>query len=273
MTARLEMWYANLRYPFASIIDAVPREAAPAQAETLCGSLPHCVHLVVHQCQTQLRHLVPRFVAARTSHQGWDDLHGALAHPPLCAGCQIGERWQQLQDLGLAEDRNEHRPRSFVACMRVVRMMRRQGHQIVVNIVMMAGDMIIKCNLSSYNIEYSAVAPMPLVYRVINSSKPRGVAARNKGIKWIVQNGDINGVMYFADDDIDCTIAVLEYLCWMVTFVICPQYDGCGIFWLLSLLRKRLGTTVDHLLYPGDGTCFLFLFSYSKNKHINKQKT
>ena len=79
--------------------------------------------------------------------------------------------------------------------------------------------------------------------------------------------------VYFADDDIDCTIVVLEYLCWMVTFVICPQYDGCGIFWLLSLLRKRLGTMVDHLLYPGDGTCFLFLFSYSKNKHINKQKT
>ena len=42
---------------------------------------------------------------------------------------------------------------------------------------------------------------MPLIYRVNNASKPRGVAARNKGIRWIVENADINGIMYFADDD------------------------------------------------------------------------
>ena len=42
---------------------------------------------------------------------------------------------------------------------------------------------------------------MPLVYKMKQASKPRGVAARNKGIKWIVENADDDGVMYFADDD------------------------------------------------------------------------
>ena len=44
-------------------------------------------------------------------------------------------------------------------------------------------------------------APMPPVYKMKHASKPRGVAARNKGIKWIVENADDDGVMYFADDD------------------------------------------------------------------------
>ena len=42
---------------------------------------------------------------------------------------------------------------------------------------------------------------MPPVYKIKHGSKPRGVAARNKGIKWIVENADDDGVMYFADDD------------------------------------------------------------------------
>ena len=31
--------------------------------------------------------------------------------------------------------------------------------------------------------------------------KPRGVAGRNAGVKWILENISGNGVMYFADDD------------------------------------------------------------------------
>lgn len=32
-------------------------------------------------------------------------------------------------------------------------------------------------------------------------SKARGVANRNKALEWILQNGNENGVFYFADDD------------------------------------------------------------------------
>ena len=29
----------------------------------------------------------------------------------------------------------------------------------------------------------------------------KGVSNRNKGLEWVIQNGDENGVFYFADDD------------------------------------------------------------------------
>ena len=45
------------------------------------------------------------------------------------------------------------------------------------------------------------LAPMPKKYRLSKGPKPRGVAARNAAIKWIVDNAEAAGVMYFADDD------------------------------------------------------------------------
>ena len=46
-------------------------------------------------------------------------------------------------------------------------------------------------------------AEMPKQYREQKGSKPRGVAGRNAGLKWIIDNtnSDDEGVIYFADDD------------------------------------------------------------------------
>lgn len=43
-------------------------------------------------------------------------------------------------------------------------------------------------------------APMPERYKKIRGAKPKGVANRNRGLKWIRQNA-VEGVVYFADDD------------------------------------------------------------------------
>ena len=48
----------------------------------------------------------------------------------------------------------------------------------------------------SYNL-----APMPVEFRLSKGPKPRGVAGRNAGMKWIMENVAGDGVMYFADDD------------------------------------------------------------------------
>ena len=45
------------------------------------------------------------------------------------------------------------------------------------------------------------LAPMPMKYRLSKGPKPRGVAARNAAMRWIVDNAEAAGVMYFADDD------------------------------------------------------------------------
>lgn len=43
---------------------------------------------------------------------------------------------------------------------------------------------------------------MPEIYkRKKRGPKPRGVSNRNKGMEWVRQHGDSNGVFYFADDD------------------------------------------------------------------------
>ena len=44
-------------------------------------------------------------------------------------------------------------------------------------------------------------AEMPKKYRKQKGPKPRGVAGRNEAIRWIVENVEGDGVMYFADDD------------------------------------------------------------------------
>ena len=49
-----------------------------------------------------------------------------------------------------------------------------------------------KCNFVS--------AEMPAKYRNQKGAKPRGVANRNLGLKWVLENND-EGVVYFADDD------------------------------------------------------------------------
>lgn len=41
---------------------------------------------------------------------------------------------------------------------------------------------------------------MPEKFKKIRGAKPKGVANRNLGLKWIRQNA-IDGVVYFADDD------------------------------------------------------------------------
>ena len=41
---------------------------------------------------------------------------------------------------------------------------------------------------------------MPARFRNQTGSKPRGVAGRNAGISWVVNNTS-QGVVYFADDD------------------------------------------------------------------------
>ena len=51
------------------------------------------------------------------------------------------------------------------------------------------------------NITEIIAAEMPKKYRKQKGPKPRGVAGRNEAIKWIVENVEGDGVMYFADDD------------------------------------------------------------------------
>ena len=43
-------------------------------------------------------------------------------------------------------------------------------------------------------------APMPGRFRNLTGSKPRGVAGRNAGVSWVLNNTN-QGVLYFADDD------------------------------------------------------------------------
>ncbi|VVC27047.1 Hypothetical protein CINCED_3A007749 [Cinara cedri] len=55
--------------------------------------------------------------------------------------------------------------------------------------------------LSSFGIRYShLIAPMPDKFKKMRGAKPKGVANRNRGLKWIRQNA-VSGVVYFADDD------------------------------------------------------------------------
>ncbi|CAI6353780.1 unnamed protein product [Macrosiphum euphorbiae] len=55
--------------------------------------------------------------------------------------------------------------------------------------------------LQSFGIRYNhLIAPMPDRFKKIRGAKPKGVANRNRGLKWIRQNA-VEGVVYFADDD------------------------------------------------------------------------
>ena len=42
---------------------------------------------------------------------------------------------------------------------------------------------------------------MPQRFRRSKGPKPRGVAGRNAALRWIVENAEDEGVIYFADDD------------------------------------------------------------------------
>ena len=70
------------------------------------------------------------------------------------------------------------------------------------NIVLTAGELD-----QSHHIQYTChvqtiiAAEMPKKYRKQKGPKPRGVAGRNEAIRWIVENVEGDGVMYFADDD------------------------------------------------------------------------
>ncbi|CAH1731333.1 galactosylgalactosylxylosylprotein 3-beta-glucuronosyltransferase P-like [Aphis gossypii] len=55
--------------------------------------------------------------------------------------------------------------------------------------------------LQSFGVRYNhLIAPMPERFKKIRGAKPKGVANRNRGLKWIRQNA-VEGVVYFADDD------------------------------------------------------------------------
>lgn len=63
--------------------------------------------------------------------------------------------------------------------------------------------------LDRIGIPYShMIAPMPDKYKH-NKVKPRGVANRNRGLKWIRENAS-EGVFYFADDDNTYDIAIFD---------------------------------------------------------------
>ena len=71
------------------------------------------------------------------------------------------------------------------------------------NIVLTAGEL----DHSHYNTQFTyhvqtiITAEMPKKYRKQKGPKPRGVAGRNEAMRWIVENVEGDGVMYFADDD------------------------------------------------------------------------
>jgi hypothetical protein len=50
---------------------------------------------------------------------------------------------------------------------------------------------------------------MPTKYKNGKGAKPRGVANRNLGLKWAIENVD-EGVVYFADDDNTYDIRLFE---------------------------------------------------------------
>lgn len=56
-------------------------------------------------------------------------------------------------------------------------------------------------HVNMHNITGTITAEMPKKYRKQKGPKPRGVAGRNEAIRWIVENVEGDGVMYFADDD------------------------------------------------------------------------
>ena len=42
---------------------------------------------------------------------------------------------------------------------------------------------------------------MPGIYKDRKGAKPKGVANRNLGLEWVLENSEEGGVVYFADDD------------------------------------------------------------------------
>ena len=50
---------------------------------------------------------------------------------------------------------------------------------------------------------------MPTKYKNGKGAKPRGVANRNLGLEWVIENSD-DGVVYFADDDNTYDIRLFE---------------------------------------------------------------
>ena len=58
---------------------------------------------------------------------------------------------------------------------------------------------------------------MSAKYRASNGAKPRGVANRNLGLEWAIENVD-DGVVYFADDDNTYDIRLFEEVWRFVVF-------------------------------------------------------
>ena len=51
---------------------------------------------------------------------------------------------------------------------------------------------------------------MPAKYRNKTGLKPKGVANRNLGLKWVLEHGSNGSVVYFADDDNTYDIQLFE---------------------------------------------------------------
>ena len=58
---------------------------------------------------------------------------------------------------------------------------------------------------------------MPAKYMASKGAKPRGVANRNLGLEWVIENVD-DGVVYFADDDNTYDIRLFQEVGRLVAF-------------------------------------------------------
>ena len=83
-----------------------------------------------------------------------------------------------------------------------------------ISTVIMAGILLHVPHISADNI---LTAAMPAKYRASKGAKPRGVANRNLGLEWVIENSD-EGVMYFADDDNSYDIRLFQEVGRLVEF-------------------------------------------------------
>ena len=59
---------------------------------------------------------------------------------------------------------------------------------------------------------------MPAKYRNRKGAKPKGVANRNVGLRWVLDNSEEGGVMYFADDDNTYDLRLFDEVARLLTF-------------------------------------------------------
>jgi len=70
---------------------------------------------------------------------------------------------------------------------------------------------------------------MPERFKKIRGAKPKGVASRNLGLKWIRQNA-VEGVLYFADDDNTYDVRIFNEVSFVLILIINIIYKILLIF-------------------------------------------